>query len=82
MTTAGAATLLVVDDEEFNRDMLSRRLQRAGYGVMVAADGHRALETIESQPPDLVLLDIMMPGLNGYDVLRRIRAPRPARTCR
>jgi PAS domain S-box-containing protein len=68
------ATLLVVDDEEFNRDMLSRRLQRAGYGVVVAEDGHRALEAIDSRPPDLVLLDIMMPGLNGYDVLKRIRA--------
>ncbi|MCM2256707.1 MAG: response regulator [Vicinamibacteria bacterium] len=66
-------TLLVVDDNEENRDLLSRRLQRKGFKTLVAEDGSRALEVIDSQAVDLVLLDIMMPGLNGFDVLRILR---------
>ena len=67
-------SLLVVDDNEMNRDMLARRLQRHGYTVTVAEDGERALEMIASQPFDLVLLDIMMPGTSGLEVLQRLRA--------
>src|SRR5688572_20337674 len=66
-------SLLVVDDNEMNRDMLARRLQRHGYTVAVAEDGERALEMIASQPFDLVLLDIMMPGTSGLEVLQRLR---------
>jgi adenylate cyclase len=66
--------LLVVDDEETNRDMLSRRLERRGYSVAIAEDGRQALEMITTQTFDLVLLDIMMPGINGLDVLRSLRA--------
>jgi PAS domain S-box-containing protein len=68
-----AATILVVDDEEMNRDMLGRRLQRAGYSAVLAADGTEALAVLDRQPIDLVLLDIMMPGLSGHEVLRRVR---------
>jgi sigma-B regulation protein RsbU (phosphoserine phosphatase) len=70
--------LLVVDDDEMNRDMLSRRLRRKGYEVAVAEDGQRALEMIRQQPFDLVVLDIMMPGLNGLEVLEILRRDRPA----
>ena len=70
---SGKAFLLVVDDNEMNRDMLSRRLKRQGYRVAVAEDGYQALEMIKAQQFDLVLLDIMMPGINGLEVLRDLR---------
>lgn len=71
-------TLLVVDDNEMNRDMLSRRLQRQGYSVVTATDGHDALERIERHEFALVLLDIEMPGLSGLEVLRTLRKRRSA----
>jgi diguanylate cyclase (GGDEF)-like protein/PAS domain S-box-containing protein len=69
--------LLIVDDEESNRDMLSRRLERHGFEVLVAEDGPQALETIRKSTPDLVLLDIRMPGMSGMQVLQAIRAQHP-----
>lgn len=66
--------LLVVDDNELNRDMLSRRLERLGYSVATAEGGLRALEMLREGTFDLLLLDIMMPDLNGYEVLERIKA--------
>ena len=74
--TAGSGQILVVDDNELNRDMLSRRLRSRGYDVSVAEDGVRALALAESGSFDLVLLDIMMPGLSGIDVLRLLRKKR------
>ena len=68
------AIILVVDDDAGNRDVLARRLQREGYRVVSAPDGQRALDTIGASPVDLVLLDVMMPGLDGYEVLRRLKA--------
>ena len=66
------AALLVVDDIDDNRFALTRRLARQGYlNVTTAADGRQALELLNSRPFDLVLLDIMMPNLNGYEVLAR-----------
>ena len=69
-------TLLVVDDNEMNRDLLSRRLERKGYKVLTAADGMQALDAIAASPVDLVLLDVMMPGITGLDVLRAVREKR------
>lgn len=69
--------ILVVDDNEMNRDMLSRRLQRKGYEVSVAEDGREALELLVQQPFELVLLDIMMPGIDGLEVLETVRKTRP-----
>lgn len=66
--------VLVVDDNEMNRDMLSRRLQRQGYVVDSAENGQIALEMLSSSNYDLILLDVMMPGLNGYEVLERVKA--------
>jgi sigma-B regulation protein RsbU (phosphoserine phosphatase) len=71
-------TLLVVDDDEANRDMLSRRLERKGFAVTVAEDGGRAIELVRSRPFDLVLLDVLMPGLSGMEVLRELRQSHPA----
>ena len=65
--------LLVVDDNEMNRDMLSRRLSRHGHTVVTAEDGQQALDLIERQGFDVILLDIMMPGLSGLDVLKILR---------
>ncbi len=67
-------SLLVVDDNEMNRDMLGRRLQRQGYRVTMAVDGRQALEFIREETFDLVLLDIMLPVMNGYEVLEELRA--------
>jgi signal transduction histidine kinase len=67
------AHILVVDDNARNRDMLSRRLQRQGYNVEVAEDGRKAIEVVRAQPFDLVLLDIMMPELDGYQVLQQLK---------
>ena len=64
-----ASTILVVDDNELNRDLLSRRLRRDGHTVIVAEHGRAALDRLAEQPFDLVLLDIMMPELTGYEVL-------------
>ena len=71
-------TLLVVDDDEANRDMLSRRLERKGFSVTVAEDGSRAIELVRQRPFDLVLLDVLMPGLSGLEVLRELRQSHPA----
>jgi serine/threonine protein kinase/CheY-like chemotaxis protein len=67
-------TLLVVDDVEANRDLLARRLQREGFGVVVAHDGPSAIQKVTSERIDLVLLDVNMPGMSGLEVLRQIRA--------
>lgn len=67
-------SLLVVDDNEMNRDMLSRRLERQGYRVTVAADGRQALEFLNREDFHLVLLDIMLPVMNGYQVLEQLKA--------
>jgi signal transduction histidine kinase len=65
--------ILVVDDNTSNRDLLSRRLQRQGHVVLEAQDGASALALVEKEAFDLVLLDLMMPGISGYDVLARLK---------
>jgi class 3 adenylate cyclase len=66
--------VLVVDDNEVNRDLLSRRLIRQGHTVVVAANGRQALEEVRSQSFDLILLDIMMPEMNGYELLEVLKS--------
>ncbi len=65
--------VLVVDDNEMNRDLLSRRLLRQGHLIAMAENGQEALEQLRSQPFDLVLLDIMMPVMNGYQLLESLK---------
>jgi len=72
----GGARLLVVDDNEMNRDMLSRRLAKRGHTVETASSGAEALDLIGSRHFDLILLDVMMPGIDGFEVLRRVRRTR------
>ncbi len=66
--------ILVVDDYAANVKLLERNLQAAGYGTVVAYDGQQALEQVAAEKPDLVLLDIMMPKIDGFEVCRRLRA--------
>ncbi len=70
--------LLIVDDEESNRDMLARRLQRQGFEVSLAEDGPQALAAIQDRLPDMVLLDVRMPGMSGMEVLQNIRGQHSA----
>jgi class 3 adenylate cyclase len=71
---ASGARILVVDDNEVNRDVLCRRLRREGHTAEPADDGARALRALAERPFDLVLLDVLMPELNGYQVLERLKA--------
>jgi adenylate cyclase len=69
-----AGRILVVDDNESNRDLLARQLTRDGHTIALAANGTEALELVGSRPFDLVLLDLMMPDISGYEVLLRLKA--------
>ncbi|MGH9280067.1 MAG: response regulator transcription factor [Acidimicrobiales bacterium] len=66
--------VLVVDDEEYIRDLVSSALRIAGFETSVAVDGHRALSSVASAHPDLVILDVGLPGIDGFEVCRRLRA--------
>jgi len=66
--------ILLVEDNEMNRDMLSRRLIRRGFEVPMAVDGQLAIDMSVSEAPDLILMDISLPVVNGWDATRAIRA--------
>ncbi|MEO1081539.1 MAG: response regulator [Pseudomonadota bacterium] len=70
----GGRRLLLVEDNELNRDMLSRRLGRAGFSTTIAEDGAQALRLIAEERPDLVLLDMNLPIIDGWTVCERVRA--------
>ena len=70
---SGGGDLLIVDDNEISRDLLTRHLRRQGHDVTAAENGRQALEMIETHPFDLVLLDIMMPEMDGYQVLQHLK---------
>lgn len=78
MSDANSRSLLVIDDEEMNRDMLGRRLELEGFCVAYAENGRQGLDMLARQPFDLVLLDMMMPEMNGLQVLSNVRKVRPA----
>jgi signal transduction histidine kinase/DNA-binding response OmpR family regulator len=69
-----AACILIVDDERHNRELLEIMLKPEGFLLLSAASGEEALAMMARQPPDLILLDVMMPGMNGYDVTARLKA--------
>ncbi len=71
--SSNLSTILVVDDNETNRDLLSRQIENQGYRAVAATDGKQAIEMIQTGAYDLILLDIMMPELDGYEVLKWIR---------
>ena len=66
--------ILLVEDNEMNRDMLSRRLERKGYQVVLAVDGQAGVEMAVSEAPDLVLMDMSLPVLDGWEATRRLKA--------
>jgi DNA-binding response OmpR family regulator len=71
-------SILIVDDFQDNIDVLARRLRNRDVAVYEANDGHDALELLATTPVDIILLDVMMPGMSGLDVVRKIRARRAA----
>jgi CheY-like chemotaxis protein len=73
MTTESTATILVVDDNEPSRDALSRRLERRGYRILAAADGQQAVTTTQTKLPDLVLMDLGLPGIDGWEATRQLK---------
>ncbi len=68
------AKILLVEDQEMNRDMLSRRLKKRGYEVDIAVDGAEGLEKARSGAPDLVLMDMSLPVMDGWEATRRLKA--------
>jgi CheY-like chemotaxis protein len=66
--------VLLVEDNEMNRDMLSRRLERKGFDVVFALDGQAAVEIADSELPDLILMDMSLPIMDGWEATRRIKA--------
>jgi len=71
------AKLLLVEDNEMNRDMLSRRLGRKGYAVVCAVDGGQAVQMVASERPALILMDMSLPVLDGWEASRQIKATHP-----
>ena len=67
-------TILLVEDNELNRDMLSRRLQRKGFTVLLAVDGEEAVAKAASEAPELILMDMNIPLIDGWEATRRIKA--------
>jgi CheY-like chemotaxis protein len=68
------STILIVEDNELNRDMLSRRLQRRGYEVLLAVDGEDGVDVARANTPDLVLMDMSLPTVDGWEATRRLKA--------
>lgn len=66
--------ILLVEDNELNRDMLSRRLERRGYGILLASDGEEGVARAKSEMPDLILMDMSLPVLDGWTATQRIKA--------
>ena len=71
---SGRGSILVIEDDEDIRGLLASRLERMGYQVRAAASGEDGVEAAISEPPHLVMLDIMLPGIDGWEVARRLRA--------
>ncbi len=69
-----ATSILLVEDNEMNRDMLSRRLERKGYQVIMAVDGAEGVAKAESEIPDIILMDMSLPILDGWEATRRLKS--------
>lgn len=72
--------ILIVEDNEMNRDMLSRRLERRGYAVVMAVDGQQGVDMARSEQPDLILLDMSLPVIDGWEAARQIKADEKTRS--
>jgi CheY-like chemotaxis protein len=67
-------SILIVEDNEMNRDMLSRRLARKGYDVLLAVDGENGIDMARSNAPDLILMDMSLPVIDGWEATRRLKS--------
>jgi CheY-like chemotaxis protein len=67
-------TILIVEDNEMNRDMLSRRLERKGYEILLAIDGEQGIDVARANMPDLILMDMSLPVVDGWEATRRLKA--------
>ena len=65
--------ILIVEDDKFLRDLLSRKLEEEKFDITTAVDGEEGIKKIQEEKPDLVLLDLILPGINGFDVLKRMK---------
>jgi CheY-like chemotaxis protein len=74
------ARILLVEDNEMNRDMLSRRLERRGYEVIVAVDGEEGVARAKADAPDIVIMDMSLPGIDGWEATRQLKAAEVTRT--
>jgi two-component system, cell cycle response regulator DivK len=74
------AKILLVEDNEMNRDMLSRRLERKGYAVVIATDGEQGVAMAKSEHPDLILMDMSLPVIDGWEATRQLKADTEARS--
>ncbi len=74
------AKILLVEDNEMNRDMLSRRLARRGYEVLIAVDGEVGLDMAASDRPDLILMDMSLPVMDGWDATRHLKSQADTKT--
>jgi len=72
--------VLLVEDNEMNRDMLSRRLSRRGFEVLIAVDGAQGVQVAKTEAPDLILMDMSLPVLDGWDATRQLKAAAQTRT--
>ena len=69
-----AAKVLLVEDNEMNRDMISRRLERRGFQMLIAIDGEQGIQIAQKERPDLILMDMSLPVLDGWEATRRLKA--------
>ena len=74
--------ILLVEDQEMNRDMLSRRLKKRGYEVSIAVDGAEGVDKARSESPDLILMDMSLPVMDGWEATRTLKAGAPQRARR
>ena len=72
-------TILIVEDNEMNRDMLSRRLERQGFTVLIAVDGKMGLDVAKEQVPDLILMDMSLPVMDGWEATRLLKSDQALR---